>query len=186
MPSGAHHLKGLLDPSDRLLVAFRLYRSGKAPLVFCSGGNNTIGNQTGKIPEATWMVRLLEEWNIPSTAIQIEGGSINTHENAIRTYQMLSSHSVRRILLVTSAMHLPRAAAAFRKSGLRGDRGAADFRTGWGEPNVLVGWLPSADNLSKSDAACTSGWALPYTAREAGCRLASSQQRRRSARLSGN
>jgi uncharacterized SAM-binding protein YcdF (DUF218 family) len=153
MPSGAHHLTGLLDPSDRLLVAFRLYRSGKAPLIFCSGGNNPIGGQPGQIPEATWMARLLEEWDMPTAAIQIESGSINTHENAIRTYQMLSSRSIHRILLVTSAMHMPRAAGAFRKAGFEVIAVAADFRTGWGEPNVLVGWLPNADNLRKSDAA---------------------------------
>src|SRR5271163_3889692 len=31
LPSTQHHLSGLVDPSDRLLVAFRLYRAGKAP-----------------------------------------------------------------------------------------------------------------------------------------------------------
>jgi len=153
MPSGAHHLTGLLDPSDRLLVAFRLYRSGKAPLIFCSGGNNPIGGQPGQIPEATWMARLLEEWDMPTAAIQIESGSINTHENAIRTYQMLSSHSIHRILLVTSAMHMPRAAGTFRKAGFEVIAVPADFRTGWGEANLLDKWLPSANNVIKSDAA---------------------------------
>ena len=56
------------------------------------------------------MARLLEEWNIPSTAIQIEGGSINTHDNAVLSYQILAPRGVRRILLVTSAMHMPRTA----------------------------------------------------------------------------
>jgi hypothetical protein len=32
MPSAKHHLTGLVNPTDRLLVAFRLYRAGKAPL----------------------------------------------------------------------------------------------------------------------------------------------------------
>ena len=34
MPSGLHHATGLMDSSDRILVAFRLYRAGKAPLIF--------------------------------------------------------------------------------------------------------------------------------------------------------
>jgi hypothetical protein len=41
------------------------------------------------------------------TAIRIEGGSINTHENAILSYQLLAPRGIRRILLVTSAMHMP-------------------------------------------------------------------------------
>jgi len=153
MPSARHHLSGLINPSDRLLAAFRLYRSGKAPLVFCSGGNNPIGNQAGKTPESTWMARLLEEWNIPSTAIQIESGSINTRENAIRSYQILAPRGIRRIILVTSALHMPRAAGAFRQAGFEVIAVPADFRTGWGEANLVERWLPSADNLFASDAA---------------------------------
>jgi uncharacterized SAM-binding protein YcdF (DUF218 family) len=153
MPSTKHHLTGLVNPTDRLLVAFRLYRAGKAPLVFCSGGNNPIGNQAGKTPEATRMAQLLDEWNIPATAIQIESGSINTRENAIRSYQILAPKGIKRILLVTSAMHMPRAAGTFRKAGFEVIAVPADFRTGWGESNMLEKLLPSANNLIASDAA---------------------------------
>jgi uncharacterized SAM-binding protein YcdF (DUF218 family) len=148
MPSGIHHLSRLTDSSDRLLVALRLYRSGKAVLILCSGGNNQLAGQTGKTPEATWMARLLEEWNIPPTAIQIEGRSINTHENAIRSYQALAPQGIRRILLVTSAMHMPRAAGAFRKAGFEVVAVPADFHAGWDESYVSALWL--ADNLRDS------------------------------------
>jgi len=152
MPSTQHHLSGLIDASDRLLVAFRLYRSGKAPLIFCSGGRNPLGG-TGRTPESIWMARLLEEWNIPSTAIQIEGGSINTHENAILSYQILSPRGIRKILLVTSAMHMPRAAGAFRKAGFEAIAVPADFHSGWDDGYFMEKWLPSAKNLADSNAA---------------------------------
>jgi uncharacterized SAM-binding protein YcdF (DUF218 family) len=103
--------------------------------------------------EALWMARLLEELNIPSTAIHIEGGSINTHENAILSYRMLALRGIRRILLVTSAMRKPRAAGAFRKAGFEVVAVPADFYSGWGEANLVEKWLPSADNLRNSDAA---------------------------------
>ena len=146
MPTTRHHLTGLIDPSDRLLVAFRLYRAGKAPLVFCTGGRNPLGG-TGRTPEALWMARLLEEWNIPPTAIEIEGSSINTHENAILSFQMLAPLGIRKILLVTSAMHMPRAAGAFRKAGFEVIAVPADFHSGWGACNPWEKWLPSACNL---------------------------------------
>lgn len=152
MPSGIHHLSGLIDPSDRQLVAFRLYRAGKAPLVLYSGGINPFGGEAGRTP-AIWMARLLEEWGIPPVAIQMETESINTRENAIRSYQALAPRGIRRILLVTSAMHMPRAAGAFRKVGFEVIAVPADFRSGWGEPYPLEKWLPSADNLRNSDAA---------------------------------
>jgi len=152
MPSGIHHFSGLIDSSDRLLVAFQLYRAGKAPLILCSGGNNPIG-ATGDIPESTRMAGLLEEWNVPAAAVRIERGSINTHENAVGSYQALAPGGVRRILLVTSAMHMPRAAGAFRRAGFQVVAVPADFHSGWGEPGVLTEWLPRADNLVCSEAA---------------------------------
>jgi uncharacterized SAM-binding protein YcdF (DUF218 family) len=89
------------------------------------------------------MARLLEERNIPSTAIQIESGSINTHENAVRTYQKLSPRGILRILLMTSAMQFAWSAGAFRKPGFEVIAVPADFRTGWGEANLLEKWLPA-------------------------------------------
>jgi len=62
-PSARHPATGLVEASDRLLETLRLYRSGKAPLVLCSGGDNPIGHQTSRLSEAAWMARLLEEWN---------------------------------------------------------------------------------------------------------------------------
>src|SRR5579871_4990388 len=52
MPSGVHHASRLIEPSDRLLEAFRLYRAGRAPLVLCSGGNNPL-TTSGLTPEAS-------------------------------------------------------------------------------------------------------------------------------------
>jgi uncharacterized SAM-binding protein YcdF (DUF218 family) len=152
MPSGIHHAAGLTDSSDRLLVALRLYRSGKAPLILCSGGINPIG-ATGPTPEAVRMAGLLEEWNVPSSAIRIETGSIDTRQNALRSYQALAPAGIRKILLVTSGMHMPRAAGAFRKVGFEVVAAPADFRSGWGESNFLTGWLPKSDNLVDSGLA---------------------------------
>ena len=152
MPTDAHHLTGLIDPTDRLLVAFRLYRAGKAPLILCSGGRNPLGG-AGRTPESLWMSRLLEEWNIPSTAIEIESGSINTHENAILSYQALAPRGIHKILLVTSAMHMPRAAGTFRKAGFEVIAVPGDFHSGWGDGYFLEKWLPGGKSLVDSDTA---------------------------------
>src|SRR5689334_8357036 len=63
MPSPRHGSIGLIDSSDRLQMALRLYRAGKAPLIVCSGGGR---NQTA---EAQGMALLLQEWGVPSTAL---------------------------------------------------------------------------------------------------------------------
>jgi len=154
MPSTVHHASAIIDSSDRLLMALRLYHAGKAPLVALSGGNNPLSFE--KVPaqsEAEVMRSLLVEWGIPDAALQIEGGSINTHENALFSYRLLAGRGVRRIILVTSAMHMPRAAAAFRKAGFDIIPAPADFQTGWEAPSTIFRWMPQSDAFVNSSKA---------------------------------
>ena len=155
MPTSQHRNSGLINPSDRILHTLRLYRAERAPLVLCSGGGGG-----GGTPEALVMSRLLQEWGVPSQAILLEDQSQTTRENALFSYSVLSARSIRHILLVTSAMHMPRAAAVSRKAGFEVTPAPADFRTGWGQGggggfiDWLSGWLPEAGALMRSD------WAL--------------------------
>ena len=154
MPSMFHHSSGIINPSDRLLMALRLYHAGKAPLVVLSGGNNPLF--TDEVPEqseAEVMRRLLVEWGIPDATIEVEGGSINTHENALFSHRLLGGRGIGRIILVTSAMHMPRAAAAFRKAGFDVIAAPADFQTGWRAPSAIFRWTPDAGALVGSSRA---------------------------------
>jgi len=149
MPSREHHASGLIESSDRLLRAYRLYRAGKAPLIVCSGGNNPLGVRAEE-PESVAMSQLLEEWGAPASAVEVETGSINTRENALDSYGLLAPRGIRRIILVTSALHMPRAAVAFRKAGFDVIPAPADFVTGWGEPGPLDRALPGLKNMEGS------------------------------------
>jgi len=153
MPSQEHHSSGLIEPSDRLLLTYRLYRAGKAPVIICSGGNNPLLGDAGRASEARSMSGLLEEWGVPAAAIEVGEGSINTRENALFSYRLRAARGIRKIILVTSAMHMPRAAGAFRKAGFEVLPAPADFRTGWGAPNPVFLWLPSAGSLDHSQTA---------------------------------
>ena len=148
VPTAQHRNTGVIDPSDRILHALRLYRAGKAPLVLCSGG----GEETSESPA---MSRLLQEWGVPPEAILLEEQSLTTRENALFSYSLLNSRGIRHILLVTSAIHMPRAAAVFRKAGFEVTPAPADFRTGWGQRRGffiwLSGWVPDAGYLQRSD-----------------------------------
>lgn len=153
IPSGAHHSSGIIGASDRLLMALRLYHAGKAPLVIVSGGNNPLGRATPEQPEAQTMRLLLEEWGVPDAAIEVESGSINTRENAVYSHRLLAARGISRIILVTSAFHMPRAAGAFRKVGFEVTAAPADFRTGWAESNSIFDWIPDAAALAGSSGA---------------------------------
>jgi uncharacterized SAM-binding protein YcdF (DUF218 family) len=150
VPSTSHPTSALADAGDRVLVAFRLYRAGKAPLVVCSGGNNPLFGAGGAESEGRHMCDVLREWGMPAAAVAIEGESINTRENAAATRDLLAKRGIARILLVTSATHMPRAAAVFRKIGFDVVAAPADFRTGRSTPHLILQWVPSAHALADS------------------------------------
>ena len=90
--------------------------AGKAPLIIVSGGNVFL--QEGIRPESAYTADLLQEWGIPQSAIIFEGNSRNTRENAVETSRLLKNRQLNRVLLVTSAFHMPRALATFRAVGI--------------------------------------------------------------------
>src|SRR5579875_2937898 len=75
-----------------------------------------VGGGGWRIREAVPMADLATRMGVPESSIEIEDRSRNTWENA-QDVAALSPRVPRRIWLVSSGMHLPRALAAFRAWG---------------------------------------------------------------------
>ena len=101
--------------ADRVWHAARLYHAGRAPRVVLSGG---VDRRIGGLSEAEAMRVFLLDLGVPAAAIQVETGSVNTRENAAQVARLLDGWAVKRVLLVTSASHLPRATRLFERQGL--------------------------------------------------------------------
>ncbi len=129
---------------NRSVHTFRLYRAGKAPLIIVSGGN--VFRQEGFRPEAAYTADLLQEWGIPQSAIIFEGNSRNTRENALETSRFLKNRQLNRVLLVTSAFHMPRALATFRGVGIDAIPSPSSISAELDQP-TLLNWIPSLDGL---------------------------------------
>ncbi|MGD0497306.1 MAG: YdcF family protein [Bryobacteraceae bacterium] len=153
MPNGRRPLSELAESSDRLLHALRLYKAGKAPRILLTGGNVEFLVGAGQIPEARTAAALLEEWGVPAEAILIEDRSRNTRENAVFSRAALEPLGVRRILLVTSASHMPRAFRVFGRLGFEVIPAPTDFLTGWSNPDFPFDFIPSAESLENSTLA---------------------------------
>jgi len=148
------------DAGDRVIYGAQLYRAGKAPLVLVTGGRLP----WSFIPEgaATEMADLMIFMGVPEEAILLEEFSTNTYENAVFTKEMLAPLGINRILLVTSALHMPRSVAIFEKQGFEVIPAPTDFiitqpdeeypfSQVW--PNYLFSIFPSAHNLSQTTLA---------------------------------
>ena len=138
----------LSDAADRVLHAARLYRARKAPVILLSGG--AIPWLGSEIPEANSMQTLLEEWGVPRTSIISEAASRNTYENAVLTRQVLAERGLQRVLLVTSALHMPRALATFTSAGIDAVPAATDFTVTYKDQRTVVDFLPDAGALSRT------------------------------------
>jgi uncharacterized SAM-binding protein YcdF (DUF218 family) len=143
--------------SDRVWHAARIYHAGKAPRVIVSGGSMPWAGD--RRSEADAMLRFLADLGVPPAAILLEGRSRNTRENALYTGEILGAEGFDRVLLVTSALHMPRALATFRAVGIDAVPAATDFEV-MPEPAHLIRWLPDAEALSDSTRALKEyvGW----------------------------
>lgn len=102
------------ESGDRLIYAAYLYHQGKAPFVLLSGGGMT---WYAPDTDGPGMDALLQILGVPKKAIIIESASRNTYENALFSHKILEKRAIDTIILVTSAMHMPRTASLYAKQG---------------------------------------------------------------------
>ena len=137
---------------DRVIAAARLYREGKAPVLILSGGNIDWLSTDTSTP-ASQMAELLSFLDIPSSAMILESTSQNTYENVLNTKKIMDNNGYDTVLLVTSAMHMPRSVSLFEKQGITVIPVPVDYSVveEMNPPSTLdtiLGLLPNAGNLS--------------------------------------
>lgn len=136
------------DNVERLLTTFDLLRTGHARHALVSGGSATPGDP---ISEARVLGDQLVAWGVDRSRIDLEEESRNTRENATLSERIVRDRHYSRLLLVTSAFHMARAAQSFSEAGLHVDTLPVDYRSF--DTSGPTSWLPRADDLEHSTAA---------------------------------
>jgi len=136
--------------TDRLWYAVRLYKAGKASKIILTGGN--LFSQIGLRSEAYYARELLQEWGVPWSAILVESISRNTHENKDKLETLLAESDISSALLVTSALHMPRAFPIINKLPIAVTPASADILVRVTYLPTVFKWLPSARALSLTTA----------------------------------
>ena len=137
------------EAGDRILYGSWLYKQDKAPLLLVTGGRaDWLGD--GGNPESEDMAAIAEMMGVPSSAIIQESQSFNTRDNAVNTKQILDKRGINKILLVTSAMHMPRSLEIFRKNGIESIPAPTDFLSVNNENNK--GWATVLELLPSTEA----------------------------------
>lgn len=127
------HINPLLnDSAERMTMAVSLWqRNPRLRLVFTGGEGDWFGSGPGESERAQ---RFFASLGVPPGALTLESRSHNTYENAIFTGQLPNVDPGKPWLLLTSAWHMPRSLATFRKAGWNVTPYPVDFRTGGSPP----------------------------------------------------
>lgn len=113
------------DNVDRLLTTFDLLRTDRVRFAILSGGTPSTAVENA---EARVLRDQLVAWGISRDRLLVEDLSRNTWENASCSKKIADDNHLEKLVVVTSAFHMDRAAGCFRAAGLRVDTLRTDYR----------------------------------------------------------
>jgi uncharacterized SAM-binding protein YcdF (DUF218 family) len=124
---------------SRVLTALELVRRGKARALVL-GGSMPLTGKPGVVASS-----LVQEWVLASglttVAVTNLGLCANTHDEALRFKELSAQRGWRKVILVTSALHMPRSVAVFAAQGIAVAPVACDFQA-HGLPSVQGDFSP--------------------------------------------
>jgi uncharacterized SAM-binding protein YcdF (DUF218 family) len=141
---------------DRVIYGAILARQFPQARVIVSGGDIDFLDIAPSTP-AQDMASLLELMDISQDRIILQENSQNTYEDAQLTCKVISENGFSRVLLVTSAMHMPRSMMMFEKAGCTVIPAPTDYtitEAAWQHlwhPNIeefFINLVPAYTNLS--------------------------------------
>lgn len=124
----AHGQIALNSAAERMTVPIALLRQYPHLRVLFTGGQGELF-ATG-LSEAERAKLFFDSMGVPPQRVIYESASHTTYENAILSAKVPGVDPTQRWLLLTSAFHMPRAMALFRKAGWNVTPYPVDYRTG--------------------------------------------------------
>lgn len=141
------------DAGDRIIHGSRLYKKGICRRIITSGGSVDPALMD-MLPEGLHNAMLLIEMGVDSNDIIVEKKAKNTHEHGPYIGQILDSLGLpRKIILVTSAAHMIRSEAVFKKHGFTVCPAPTDFQKSIMKRTFIFNLFPNSFSLDVSTRA---------------------------------
>ena len=140
------------ETADRFIQPILLYKAGKIKKILITGGNTSIGKiKMDKGHETHDVKQLMIAMGVKPKDIYMETKARNTRENATYSAQLLKNYlKNEEMLLITSAMHMPRSIRCFEKAGFKIKAYPVDKKGSHNESGILDLITPSDQNLSRT------------------------------------
>ena len=132
----------------RLVAGLRLHRALHLPMVL--SGGSVYGDKT---TEASLEYRFLKACGVEEQYLIKEDQSRNTAENAKYVKQICQQRNFDKVILVTSAFHMPRSVAFFEREGVDVIPYPTDYKTSRNKRLNAFAFTPQAENLLHSSIA---------------------------------
>jgi uncharacterized SAM-binding protein YcdF (DUF218 family) len=133
------------DP-DRFFAGIEILKSEKAPILIFTRGKMPWSSLPA---EGELLKAKAVELGINESQILLSNTVANTADEAEAVAQLMNIHQIKRILLVTSSFHMPRAKLLFDKQGIDSVAFAVDFKA----TGQTINWLsliPSAGGFRRT------------------------------------
>ena len=127
---------------DRILSGIDLFKNDKAPLLILTRGKFPwlVG-----VPEGEYLKNFAMKFGIPEESIFLTDSVQNTHQEAKSVKKLLNSNEAK-IILVTSAFHMPRAKKVFESYNIKVIPFAVDFINTHSKLTI-IDFIPSASSF---------------------------------------
>ena len=131
------------DAVDRILSGIDLFKNNKASLLILTKGQLpwSLG-----IPEGEYLKEFAVKFGVPKESILLTDNVQNTDQEAKSVKKLLNSNDAK-VILITSAFHMPRAKKVFEASNIKVIPFAVDFINSH-QKLTFMSFIPSAGALS--------------------------------------
>jgi uncharacterized SAM-binding protein YcdF (DUF218 family) len=141
----AHHA------SDRFEMGLNAFAAGRAPLIIFGGGESGV---PGAPTEGEWNRARAVERGVPGNAAFATARALHTADESQLIARLLQEHGATKVIVCTTAIHLPRALRHYRSLGFEGLALPCDFATrGAAEAWSWVLLFPRGNALMMVDGA---------------------------------
>ena len=135
--------------ADRFMAGVDLVKAGKAPLIIFTRGQWPWLNLP---PEGEVLARRAISMGIREKQILLTGIVTNTADEAAEVKTLMEFGGMRRVILVTSSYHMPRAKMLFDRAGIVSIPYPTDFQSSGGQSDWMS-FVPSAHGLNRTSEA---------------------------------
>ena len=133
--------------ADRVTHSIQLYKLGLIKKILVSGGSGRLLGEDE--PEANKFKKVMLMAGVSDADIILENTTRNTHESAVAVKQILDSLNFKSedCLLITSAFHMRRSIACYRKVGLVLESFSTDFYSVPDKPIIPTIIIPTVQGF---------------------------------------